>query len=138
MSRGWHRFSGGNDLPFGVGKPAAFATALAAWLQRPGVVPVRLDDASCGSGTCYQLRLDVSSTELAPILAAASGLGGGLAASSAQVVLLVDRATLDLSDVTLAIDLGATGKVTAAMRFSRWNADVTIPLPPANEIVENA
>lgn len=133
-SPGWHRLAG-ESLPLGVGRPVAWVRALGAWLGRSNLVPTRLDDTNCRSGTCYALRLVAGPSDLDGLASADPGFASGIAGATVTIELRIDRASLVLSDAKLDIDLGPGGALTVAVAFSAWDAGVSIEPPPASEIV---
>jgi hypothetical protein len=133
-SRGWHRITG-SDLPVAVGRPTEWLAALAAWLDRPTAIPVRLDDGPCRSGTCYVVRLTTGVGDIDALASAVPELAAGLAGRTPTLELRIDRTSLVLSEAIVHVDLGPNDAMTVSATFTAWNAAVTVAPPPPGEIV---
>lgn len=144
---------GGAGNPASSGPSAAAATpgasgsavagilgGLVTLLEDPTVKPVKNADVACGSATCYSVGLPVTAAQLGSLLA-----GTGLAASlpialpdlstaTADVIVLVERDSHRLADLSVAANLGATGEIDADVRFSKWDEPTTISAPPADQV----
>ena len=80
------------DMGLGVPTdPVASLGELKGWLARPEIGPEKLGDTSCGSKSCYQVKIDLSTADLAALVP-----GGAADLGDAQVILtvLVERDTL--------------------------------------------
>lgn len=133
-SRGWHRLTAA-DLPITIGQPTDWLTGLTAWLDRPTAVPVRLDDAPCGSSSCYVVRVVAGTGE---IEAAASGVpvvASALAGTNVTLDVQVDRASRVPAGLVLRIDLATGGALTITATFGGWDKAVTVTAPSESEIV---
>jgi hypothetical protein len=133
-SHGWHHLAVG-DLPLGIGQPVAWLDTIAGWLERPGVVPIRLDDAACRTGTCLVVRVGLGADELAAVASGAPGIGPVPGRASLTLELRVERASLVLSEVAAQIDLGDGGSLEVDIGFSAWGQPVSIVRPSDSEIV---
>lgn len=133
-SRGWHRLTG-IDLPAFAARPNEWLAALAAWLDQPSALPLRLDDSSCRSGTCYVVRVVASPHDLEALASSAPELATALTGGTVAVELRIDRTSLVVSEAVLRIDLGPSGTIVISATFSGWDADVRIEAPAPSDIV---
>jgi hypothetical protein len=129
-SAGWHAISGA-AVPLGAGAPLGWLDTIEAWLADPATVPIRLDDASCNSGTCYEVQVVITTDQLKALASPGPGVPG----TGATLVLSVDRGTLRISSLTASIDLGEGGALDVSIQCTHWNDGVTIEPPPSAEIV---
>jgi len=117
-------------IPVDTTDPAASLEELKAWLDKPEVAPKKLDDASCGSKSCYQIQIDLSTDELRAMMPDATDLG------DAQLILtvLVEKDTL--KPASFVVKAGATdmGEVTLTLTLSKWDQSLTITAPPADQV----
>lgn len=140
---------GDADTPPGTGAtpdPSAVAemvTQLREVLAQPGVDPVKGDDVPCGTADCYTVTIQLTPEELAAIgagtgqLPLPSGLPIPIPDVGDQTIDLTVRVAKDttrLAGLTLAIGGGATGDLTAEITFSKWDEDLTIAAPPADQV----
>lgn len=109
---------------------AAFVAGLQAWLAEPGAAPKKLDDASCGSKTCYQVEVAIAAADLPPVLPADLGIDLG----SIVLAVLVEKDTLRPAAISTTIGAADLGELRIAIELSRWNEGVDIEPPPASEI----
>lgn len=114
-------------------------------LEKPGVDPVKGEDAACGSSTCYTVTIQLTPAELTALGLDTGDLGlpGGLPIpvpdvgdQTIDLTIRVDKLTTRLAGLTVAIGGGATGDVTAELVFSKWDEDVTITAPPVDQVAE--
>lgn len=122
---------------------AQMVTQLREVLTRPGVDPVKGEDVPCGTATCYTVTIQLTPAELAALgadmgdLPVPTGLPipiPDLADQTIDLTLRVAKDTTRLAGLTLAIGGGATGDLTAELTFSKWDEDLTITAPPADQI----
>src|SRR5436190_20944289 len=132
---GWHRLDGSDAGVLGNLKPLDAVAGLRSWLARPGLVPTRLDDASCAAGRCYVLRITGSGADVGGTGGPGGGfLGSGLAIDQVTVELRIAQDTLRLSEVVLTLDAGSAGSVKATVALTGWDDPVTVVPPPSNQI----
>jgi len=139
---------GDAEAPAGASTPdpsaiAEMVTQLREALTRPGIDPVKGDDVPCGSATCYTVTIQLTPEELAALgadtgdLPIPSGLPipiPDLADQTIDLTLRVAKDTTRLAGLTLSIRGGATGELTAEVTFSKWDEDMTIASPPADQV----
>lgn len=122
---------------------AAMVGQLRDALEQPGVDPVKGADAACGSTTCYTVTIQLTPAEMTALGLDTGDLGlpGGLPIpvpdvgdQTIDLTIRVDKLTTRLVGMTVAIGGGATGDVTAELTFSKWDDDVTIAAPPADQV----
>jgi hypothetical protein len=133
--------TGGSPDPSAV---AEMVAGLREALAQPGVDPVKGEDVPCGSSTCYTVSIQLTPEEIAALGAEAGEIPlpsdlpiPGIPELGEQTIDLTARVTTDTNDLaglTLRLDDGAEGVITAEVTFSDWNADLTITAPPAEEI----
>lgn len=133
-SRGWHVVTG-VQLPVAVDRPLEWVDGLAAWLDRPSVVPVRLDDASCRAGSCYVVRVEAAAADIAALASAAPGLAAGLTGGSVSLELRISHASLVLSEAVLQVELPGSGSIAVSVTFTAWDAEVRVEAPSPSDIV---
>lgn len=118
-------------------------TELRDALERPGVDPVLGQEVTCGSGTCYVVTLQLTPDELAALgvedggVPLPSGLPVPIPEIGDQTIDLsvrVDKATTRLAGMTIAVQGGQSGDVTAELTFTKWDEDPGITAPPADQI----
>lgn len=134
----------GQPTPSASGETATVLSGLTDLLSTPGLDPVKGDDVPCGSGTCYTVTIQLTPAELAT-------LGGGLALPSnlpipipipipdlsgatVDLTVRVEQLSTHLNGVTAVIDLGDAGKLTLQITFSKWDEELTIAAPPADQV----
>lgn len=139
---------GDADTPPGASTPdpsaiAEMVTQLREALAQPGVDPVKGDDVPCGTATCYTVTIQLTPEELAALgadtgdLPLPSGLPipiPDVADQTIDLALRVAKDTTRLAGLTLAFGGGATGDLTAELTFSKWDEDLTIVAPPADQV----
>lgn len=132
--------TGGSPDPSAI---AEMVGQLRETLEKPGVDPVKGEDAACGSATCYTVTIQLTPAELTALgldtgdLGLPSGLPIPVPDVGDQTIGLtvqVDKLTTRLASVTVAIGGGATGDVTAELTFSKWDEDITVTAPPADQV----
>ena len=135
-----------DPVPGGSPDPSAIAEMvgqLRDTLEKPGVDPVKGEDAACGSATCYTVTIQLTPAELTALGLDTGDLGlpGGLPIpvpdvgdQTMDLTVRVDKLTTRLAGLTVAIGGGATGDVTAELTFSKWGDDLTITAPPADQV----
>lgn len=139
---------GDADTPPGASTPdpsaiAEMVTELRDALAQPGIDPVKGDDVPCGTATCYTVTIQLTPAELAA-LGAGSGdlpIPSGLpipipdvADQTVDLTFRVAKDTTRLAGLSVGIGGGATGDLTAEITFSKWDEDLTIVAPPADQV----
>lgn len=133
-SRGWHRLTGA-DLPIAVGQPSDWLTGLTTWLDRPTTVPVRLDDAACGSSSCYVVHVVAGTAEIEAAASGAPAVASALAGTTVTLDLRIDRASLEPAGAVVQVELATGGALTVTATFSNWDQAVSVTAPSESEIV---
>lgn len=131
--KGWRRLDSSSLPGLGSWRPMAWVDGLRAWIQDPGVVPTRLDDASCPAGSCYGVRLVIDGAALGGSAPLAT-LGVDLRVDRLTLDLRIDRASLRLSQLAVTADLGTAGTLQSTINLTAWDGSVTIAPPPSDEI----
>ena len=139
----------GAATPPGTGAtpdPSAIAemvTQLREVLTQPGVDPIKGDDVPCGTANCYTVTIQLTPEELAALGTGTGGLPipSGLpipipdvADQTVDLTFRVAKDTTRLAGLTVAVGGGATGDLTAEITFSKWDEDLTISAPPADQV----
>ena len=109
--------------------PAAAIAQLKTLLDRPEVAPARKDDASCGSGSCYVVQIDLTADEL-KTLVPDTDLGD----AAISLTIRVDKDTLRPSSIDIAAKGSTLGDLTVKISLSSWDKAVTVTAPPADEV----
>lgn len=130
---GWRRLDGGSLPAVGSWRPMSWVDGLRGWIEDPRVVPTRLDDAACPAGTCYAVRLLVDTPSLGGSAPLAT-LGLDVRVDRLTVDLRIDRASLRLSQLVVAADLGSAGTLSSTISLTAWDGTVTISPPPSSEV----
>jgi hypothetical protein len=123
----------------------SMVAALADFLAQPGLDPVKGDDVDCGGTTCYTVRVELTSAELAALgdggdgadLPIPSGLPlpiPDIGDVALDLTVRVEKDTTRLAGLTAIVGTGAAGELTAEVRFSKWNEDVSVAAPPADQV----
>jgi len=110
--------------------PLATVGQLKDFLDRPEISPEKLGDESCGSETCYQVKIDLSTADLMGIAP------GAVPFSDAQVILTVLVERDSLRPASFVVQAGATelGELTITLSLSKWDESLSISAPPADQI----
>ena len=87
-------------VPIDATDPAQGLKDLGDWLKKPEVAPEKLDDTSCGSKTCYQVKIDLNADELATLIPEAAALGD-VGDSQVTTTVLVEKDTLRPASIEL-------------------------------------
>jgi hypothetical protein len=111
--------------------PVASLDVLVAFLERPEISPEKLGDASCGSESCYQVKVDLSTADLQALVPQ-----GVVNFSDAQVIITVLVERDSLRPASFVIQAGATemGELTITLTLSKWDESLSISAPPADQI----
>jgi len=128
-----------------TGEPLAQFANLRTLLTDLGDSATKLDDASCQAGRCYQVRVWLTSTQARALVSLPSP---GVPAqpsppiahtpiadpATATIVAQVDRETLRLAGALIHLDLGDGSALDLDLRFSAWDAPVSISAPPSDQL----
>lgn len=135
----------GQDLPAPSGEARnTVLQGLTDLLADPRLEPVKHDDMACGNTTCYRVDISLSPEDLAALglddLQAPAGLPvpiqiPDLSAGSLDLAVLVAKDTTRLTELRATADLGGgAGVATLAVTFSKWDEQLTITAPPADQL----
>jgi hypothetical protein len=109
--------------------PSAIVQGVADFLDRPEVTPVKKDDASCGSKSCYTVEVDLSAAQLASLIP-----GTDLGDATVKATLLVEKDSLHPAAATVVLAGTTVGNLTIKVTLSDWDKAVTITAPPADQV----
>ena len=123
----------GSPLP----DPSSLLDDLAAFLDKDGVEARKLDDATCGSSTCFQVELTIPSALLDDVASAAGPAASGLLGEPLILNLEFDRQTLYLTTASASIESAATGAFTLDLALSKFDAATSIAPPPSDQVDES-
>lgn len=114
--------------------PAALTT-LVELLDEPGLEPVKEADVECAGGTCYRVALTVGFDDLATLgVTVPAGLPIDLAGAAVDLTIDVTRDTNDLAGLKAIIDQADGEALTLVATFTKWDAEVIVEAPPADEV----
>jgi len=140
----WTRLGEGTGgLP--GGEPLAQLANLRTMLTELGDASTKLDDASCQARRCYQVRVWLTSAQARALVPLPSPDASGQPSpplshtpiadpATGTMVAQVDRETLRLAGALIYLDLGDGGALDLDIRFSAWDAPVSITAPPADQL----
>ncbi len=117
-------------LPVDAADPQKALKDLADWLARPEVDPKKLDDASCGSKTCYRVQIDLSADDLKALIPEAADMTDG----SVVLTVLVEKDTLRPVSVAVVVAAADLGELTLSLSMSKWDESLSITAPPADQV----
>ena len=120
-----------------VTDPTKALAQVRAFLDEDGVELEKLDDADCGDGSCYALRLTVPAAVLADAGDATDMDPGDLIGDELVLDLLFDREDLWLTEISTELGGESVGQLTLRVTLSDFNDDVSIEAPPADEVTED-
>jgi hypothetical protein len=128
------------------GISASFLQDLTDFLANPALDPVKGEDVACGSTTCYRVEISLAPEELAALGAGDIEAPAALpipipipdmSAATVDLAVLVAKDTTRLAGLEATVDLGAgAGTATADITFSKWDEDVSISAPPADQVTQ--
>jgi hypothetical protein len=138
----------GTEVPIPSGGTiATFLQDLTGFLANPALDPVKGEDVACGSTTCYRVEISLTPEELAALgageLEAPAALPipipiPDLSAATVDLAVLVAKDTTRLAGLEATVDLGAgAGTATVDVTFSKWDEDVSISAPPADQVTQS-
>jgi hypothetical protein len=122
--------SADSGIPVDATDPEKALKDLQEWLKKPEVAPTKGADASCGSKTCYEVTIDLTSEELKALVPDAGDLGAG----SVVLTVLVEKDTFRPASLALAFSAADVGELTVTLTLSKWDEAVTIAAPPADQV----
>ena len=137
----------GTDLPApsGVTRTTVLSD-LTEFLANPALDPVKGEDVACGNTTCYRVDITLTPEELAALGAGDLEMPAGLpipvpvpdlSAATVDLSVLVAKDTTRLAGIEATVDLGGgAGTATADVTFSKWDEDVSISAPPADQVTQ--
>jgi hypothetical protein len=117
-------------LPVDTTDPQKVLKDLQDWLAKPEVDPKKLDDASCGSKSCYQVEIDLSAADLKALIPEASGMADG----SVVLTILVEKDSLRPFSVAVAASGADLGELNLDVSMSKWDESLSIAAPPADQV----
>jgi len=120
----------GSGLPVDTTDPEQSLKDLQEWLSKPEVGPEKLDDTSCGSKSCYQVKIDLTADELGALIPEAGDLGG----AAVVLTILVEKDTLHPASMTFDVTAAELGDLTLTLSLSKWDESLDISAPPADEV----
>ena len=116
--------------------PGAAIDQVDEFLDKDGVETKKLDDVSCGDGTCYAVQLTIPARVL-------NQAGGGAGVDVGQFLgeglvleLQFDRETMHLTQISTDIDACEVGTFGLVVTLSGYNAEVEVSPPPSNLVTE--
>jgi hypothetical protein len=135
--------SGDVPMPSGAER-TSIVEHITEFLANPALDPVKGEDVACGNTTCYRVDITLTPEELAAMgagdLQAPTGLPipvdiPDLSAATVELGVLVAKDTTRLTGLEATLDLGGGGGVAnATVTFSKWDEDVSISAPPADQL----
>lgn len=117
-------------LPVDATDPKQSLKDLQAWLAKPEVDPKKLDDASCGSKTCYQVQIDLSAEDLKALIPEAADMADG----SVVLTVLVEKDSLRPTSIVVKATAATLGDLTVSVSMSKWDESLSISAPPADQV----
>lgn len=127
-----------------TGQPQHPLKGLTDLLARTDLQPTKGADAPCAGGDCYTLTMTVTPDDLGGLLGGGQGAAPSalpvpvpipdVSDATVDLTLHINQATNQLSDATVAVDLGDTGKLTLQGTFTKWNEAVQVAAPPADQV----
>lgn len=128
------------DVPVDeVTDPAKGVAELRKVLEMPGISPTKVADAKCGDNKdCYQVEIDLTGEELAALASDAPDVPTDLSEGSLKVTFGVEKDTLRMSKIVVAVSAGAQGSVDLTVNMTKWDEAVTISEPPADQVEEGS
>ncbi len=113
--------------------PAKAMEELRKVLEMPGMSPTKVADSKCGDNKdCYNVEFDLTGDELAAM--ASEAPDPSLAGAAFKLTIGVERESLRMSKMTLAVTLPEMGSVDLTVNMTKWDEPVTITEPAADQI----
>jgi hypothetical protein len=123
---------------------ATFLQDLTGFLANPALDPTKGEDVACGKTTCYRVQISLTPDELAALgagdLEAPPGLPvqipiPDLTDATVDLAVLVAKDTTRLAGLEATIEMeGGTRSANVDVTFSKWDEDVSISAPPADQV----
>jgi hypothetical protein len=133
----WSRSTFSEDDPVaGAVDPAEQLDEVRAFLDEEGVELEKLDDAECGEGTCYSVRLTIPAEVLAESAEGADMDPADFVGEALVLNLLFDREDKWLTEVSTSLSAESLGELTLTLSLSDFNQDVNVEAPPEDEVTE--
>jgi hypothetical protein len=127
------------EVPAEVTDPAKAMEGLRSFLETPGLSPTKVADAKCGDNKdCYQVEFDLTGEELAALSSAAPDAGAELENGTFKLTLGVEKDTLRMSQMRMAVTMAEQGTVNVTMNMTKWDEAVTIAEPPADQVAPSS
>jgi hypothetical protein len=128
------------DVPVDeVTDPAKAMEGLRSFLETPGLSPTKVADAKCGDNKdCYQVEFDLTGEELAALSSAAPDAGAELANGTFKLTVGVEKDTLRMSQMRMAVSMAEQGSVNVTMNMTKWDESVSIAAPPADQVAPSS
>lgn len=131
------------------GGPLAELTNLRTLLAELGDAATKLDDAACEPGRCYQVRVWLTSSQARALVPLPSPNVSAQPSppishtpmadpATGTIVAQVDQETLRLAGALIHLDLGDGSALDLDLRFSAWDAPVSIAAPPSDQLAPSA
>jgi len=120
--------------PEGSASPSATDPAgeLRAQLEDLGSPPVKLPDERCGDTDCYRVQIKLVPSDAEPLASLAPDV------ADATLDVWVRKNDLRPAQLTITVDSGDAGNLSATLALSRWDAAVDIQAPPEDQIEEGS
>lgn len=115
--------------------PAESLDELQQFLDQPGVSPTKVADAKCGDNKdCYQVEIDLTSDELAALASEAPEMGAELGDANVKMTFGVEKDSLRMSKLVVSVNAGDTGALDVTVDLTKWDENVSISEPPADQV----
>lgn len=109
--------------------PSVALKEVTTFLENPAVSPVKKDDASCGSKSCYQIEISLSAADLATLMPDAA-----IGDATIVATILIEKDTLYPASATLNVKGSNVGDLTLKLTLKDWDKAVTITAPQADQV----
>jgi hypothetical protein len=117
-------------LPVDPSDPQQSLKDLQEWLAKPEVDPKKLDDASCGSKSCYQVEINLSAEDLKTLVPDSGDMGDAVVV----LTVLVEKDTLRPASLVVKVTATDVGELTVTLTLSKWDESLGITAPPADQV----
>lgn len=109
--------------------PSAVLKEIADFLDKPEVAPVKKDDATCGSRSCYQVVINLTADDLETLMP-----DEDIGDATVVATIFVEKDTLHPVSATVTVSGAKVGELTLKIAMSEWDKSVTITAPPADQV----
>jgi len=116
--------------------PDQILATVSSFLDQQGVQTAKLDDLSCGDGTCYHVTLTVPAQLLSGVAGSVGVDLGQIGADALELDLQFDQQTMRLVQVSTDIDGGDAGTASMLLIVSRYDQAVEVSPPPSDQVTE--